>query len=208
MREWLGRKFARFTANVLMRSPRSWRLFRGLTRRQFDSLASRWDTIRTSEHLAPYERALDALPAPPRRALDLGTGTGDGAFAIARKFPEAEVVGVDLAEQMLAGARRKLPDELSSRLRFEQADASQLPFDDESFDLVAHANMFPFFDELDRVLTPDGWVLFAFSGGAQTPIYVPFDRLRKELESRGFTDFADFAAGNGTALLARKGRSS
>ena len=208
MREWLGRKFARFAANVLVRSPRSWRFFRALTRRQFDSLAPRWDVIRMPEHLAPYERALDALPAPPRRALDLGTGTGAGAFAIARRFPQAEVVGLDLTEQMVDRARSKVPGELSERVRFDVGDASRLPYGDESFDLVAHANMFPFFDELERVLAPNGWVLFAFSSGAQTPIYVPFGRLRSELERRGFTDFADFAAGNGTALLARKARPS
>jgi malonyl-CoA O-methyltransferase len=208
VRQWIGRKFARFAANVLVRSPRSWRLFRALTRRQFDSLAPEWDTILTPEHLAPYERALDALPVAPRRALDLGTGTGAGAFAIARRFPQVEVVGLDLAEQMVERARSKVPAELSARVRFEVGDASRLPHDDESFDLVAHANMFPFFDELDRVLARGGWVLFAFSGGAQTPIYVPFDRLRSELEKLGFTDFADFAAGNGTALLARKARPS
>ena len=48
-------------------------------------------------------------------------------------------------------------------------------------------------------------MLFAFSGGDATPIYVAPERLRAELEGRGFTEFADFAAGHGTALLARKG---
>jgi len=45
----------------------------------------------------------------------------------------------------------------------------------------------------------------AFSGGAETPIYVPPDRLRRELGRRGFADFADFSTDPGTALLARKG---
>jgi hypothetical protein len=50
--------------------------------------------------------------------------------------------------------------------------------------------------------------LFAFSGGSETPIYVPFDRLRGELGKRGFTDFADFSVGRGTALLAHKATTS
>jgi SAM-dependent methyltransferase len=204
MRRWLAQRFARLTANALVRRPRVWRFFRGPTRRMFGGLAAEWDTILMPDHLAPYEHALGALPAPPRRALDLGTGTGAGALAIARRFPQAEVVGVDLAEQMVERARLKLPNELSGRVRFEVGDASRLPYDDGSFDLVAHANMFPFFDELDRVLASNGWTLFAFSGGAETPIYVPFDRLRSELKRRGFTDFADFEVGRGTALLARK----
>ena len=64
--------------------------------------------------------------------------------------------------------------------------------------------MIPFFDELARVVAPGGWVLFAFSAGPETPIYVPPERLRAELSVRGFMDFAEFAAGNGTALVARK----
>jgi hypothetical protein len=54
------------------------------------------------------------------------------------------------------------------------------------------------------VLAPGGHALFAFSSGATTPIYVPMEKLRAELEPRGFTDFAEFNAGRGNALLARK----
>jgi hypothetical protein len=107
---------------------------------------------------------------------------------------------------MLAEAERKTPRELRDRVTFERGDASDLQYPDGSFDLVAHANMIPFFDELDRVLVRGGQVLFAFSVGASTPIYVPAERLREELERRGFTDFADFDVSGGTALLARKGK--
>ena len=48
-------------------------------------------------------------------------------------------------------------------------------------------------------------ILYAFSSGAGTPIYVPIQRLREELAKRGFTDFAEFYVARGTALLARKG---
>ena len=65
--------------------------------------------------------------------------------------------------------------------------------------------MIPFFPELGRVTAPGGAVVFSFSGGADTPIYVPSEVLRQELSDHGFTEFADFAAGNGTALVARKG---
>ena len=200
----LGRRFARLTTNVVVRRPRLWRVFRWATRLQFDRLAPVWDTMRTPEHLAPFERALEAIDQAPERALDVGTGTGAAAFAIARRFPEADVVGVDLSEGMLAEARRKTPPELAARVRFQQADGARLPFADRTFQLVGLANMIPFFDELERVIAPGGWAVFSFSAGPETPIWVPPERLRHELAAVGFTDFADFRAGNGTALLARK----
>lgn len=201
----LGKKFARVATNASVRSPFLWRLFRPLVRRQFDSLAPVWDTMRSPASFLAYDTGLAAVEPPPRLALDLGTGTGEGAFAIARRFPEAEVVGVDVADQMLSEARRKTPPELEQRVRFEHADASALPFADASFELVTHANMIPFFDELTRVLAPGGQALFAFSAGPDTPIYVSPERLRSQLESRGFAEFADFAPSQGTAVLARKG---
>jgi ubiquinone/menaquinone biosynthesis C-methylase UbiE len=168
-------------------------------RREFDKLAPLWDERRSADAFAPVEAALAALPEAPRHALDLGTGTGSVAQVVADRFPEAEVTGVDVSPKMVEVARAK-----GTRVRFEVADAERLPYADGAFELVTLGNMIPFFDELARVTATDGHVLFAFSAGDQTPIYVPSERLRAELGRRGFADFADFSAGRGTALLARK----
>ena len=202
--EQLGRKFARFTTNQVVRRPWAWRLLRRLTRLQFNRMAPVWDQRRTPEAFASLEAALDSIDTPPKRALDLGTGTGRAAFILANRYPDAEVVGVDVAAEMLADARSRMPPELADRVRFEEVDAERLPYPDASFDLVSLANMIPFFDELARVTAPGGEVVFSFSAGPETPIYVPPELLRKELSKRGFTDFAEFAAGAGTALVARK----
>ena len=202
--EALGRRFARFTTNQVVRRPFLWRLFRRLTRLQFARLAPVWDSMRSPFSLAPFEAALATVEPPPRRVLDLGTGTGAGALLVARRFPEAEVVGVDLAPAMVERARQNVPAELADRVRFEVGDAERIAYGDAAFELVTLANMIPFFDEIDRVLAPGGTILFAFSAGPETPIYVPPERLRDELGRRGYSNFAEFAAGNGTALVARK----
>ena len=203
-RQDLGRKFARVATNAAVRSPFLWRLFRPLVRKQFDAIAPVWDRMRMEDTFAPFEAALAAVDPKPRKVLDLGTGTGEGAFLAARALPEAEIVGADMAEQMLEQARRRTPPELAGRVRFERADASALSYADGAFELVTHANMIPFFDEVARVVAPGGQALFAFSSGDTTPIYVPVERIRDELQRRGFTDFAEFEAGRGVALLARK----
>ncbi|HYA08381.1 MAG TPA: methyltransferase domain-containing protein, partial [Gaiellaceae bacterium] len=96
------------------------------------------------------------------------------------------------------------PSELAPRVVFQVGDASELPFDDAAFELVTLANMIPFFDELARVTASGGTVVFSFSRGAETPIYVSPERIRRELGRRGFSQFADFSAGPATALLARR----
>jgi len=201
----LGRRFARLTTNAVVARPRLWRVFRWLTRAQFSRLAPVWDSMRRPEAFAALERALDELPEAPKRVLDLGTGTGLAAFVAARRFFGAEVVGVDLAAAMVEQARERTPPELAERVRFEQADGARLPFQDGAFDLVQLANMIPFFAELARVVAAGGHLVLSFSAGPETPIWVPPERLRRELSAHGFADFADFEAEGGTALLARKG---
>lgn len=64
------------------------------------------------------------------RILDLATGTGKQAFAFAKMG--SDVVGVDLSEDMLGVAIRA---NKYDNLRFEIADATRLPFEDNSFDI-------------------------------------------------------------------------
>jgi SAM-dependent methyltransferase len=193
-----GQRFARLVTTVVVRAPGAWRLFRGPLTRGFDRLAPTWETRVGEEGLRPLRAAVAALP-PPARVLDLGTGTGRAARLLAGLWPEAEVVGADVSAGMLEEARR-----LGGRVRYELADSASLPYADGSFELVALCNMIPFFDEVARVTAAGGHVAVAFSMGDRTPIFVPLERLRAELERRGFTHVADFAEGGGTALLARK----
>jgi ubiquinone/menaquinone biosynthesis C-methylase UbiE len=165
---------------------------------QFDKLAPVWHELLSDDGERPFDAALERIPAA-ERVLDVGTGTGRGVLAIAARFPEAEVTGIDVAPAMIEEARRRVPG-----ASFEVGDAAHLPFEDGSFDLVTHSNMIPFLDEVKRVLQPGGWTLFVWSGGAGTPIYVGPERMRAELEGRGFTDFAEIAAGRGTGVLARR----
>ncbi|HSP72565.1 MAG TPA: class I SAM-dependent methyltransferase [Gaiellaceae bacterium] len=198
-----GQRLARLATGAVVSTPWLWRAFRGPLRSHFDHLAPRWDEIVGPGHLDAVRAALAEVP-PPRRALDLGTGTGAAAFLLAERYPEAEIVGVDLAPEMVAAAEAKIPAALAGRVRFLEADAAALPLPTDSCQLVVLANMIPFFDEIGRVLAAEGTLLAGFSRGAATPIYVPPRRLRAELEGRGFVHFADFAAGPGTCLLARR----
>jgi trans-aconitate methyltransferase len=195
----VGQRFARLATTVVVRAPFAWRFFRGPLTRTFDKLAPSWEGRISDERLRPMVVALGALPAAPARALDVGTGTGRVARVLADRWPETEVVGVDVSTGMIEEARR-----LEPRVQFDVGDSASLPYGDGAFDLVTLNNMIPFFDEVARVTAPGGHVAVGFSMGDQTPIYVPLSRIRGEFERRGFTHVADFAEGAGTALLARK----
>ena len=190
---------ARLVTALVVTSPRLWRLLRGPFRRYFTCLAPRWDGIVSPGDLDALALALGDVPAP-RRALDVGTGTGNAALLVAERFPDAEVTGVDLSPAMVAAARAKAP----GRVRFEVADAAALPVESGSCDLVTLANMIPFFDELARVVAPAGTLCIGYSEGPATPIWVPPDRLRAELSRRGFTHVREYRAGEATCLRARR----
>jgi SAM-dependent methyltransferase len=200
----LGKRFARLATRAVVARPRLWPLFRGPLRKQFDWMAPAWEGRRGPEDLMSLAAALDRLGGPPRRVLDVGSGTGLAARLVARRFPNAEVVGVDLSGAMVAEARRLLPAEHDARVRFQVADASELPFADGEFDLVVLLNMIPFFGELARVTAPGGTAVLAWSSGPGTPIYVPPERVRSGLAPFGFEGFEAVAAGAATAVIARK----
>jgi ubiquinone/menaquinone biosynthesis C-methylase UbiE len=198
-----GQRFARFVTDTVVRRPAVWRLLRLPLRRMFDGLASTWDTRIGPHHLWALDLALEGVSAPTH-VLDLGTGTGVVARALAERYPEAEVVGIDLSPGMIEEARRQLPSALGGRVRFEVGDAAALAVPDGAFELVVLSNMIPFSDELARVVAPGGTLALSFSRGTETPIYVAPARLREELGRRGFAEFAEFSAEPATALRAKR----
>lgn len=91
---------------------------------------------RIAHQLAPMHDHLVArlAPRPGERWLDIATGTGAVAQRAARAG--ARVTGVDFARELLSTARALARDE-SLDIRFDEADAEQLPYEDESFDVVS-----------------------------------------------------------------------
>jgi len=105
-----------------------------------------------------------ATPEKASSVLDLCTGTGDLAFAFARRFgSETHVIGLDFVGSMLERAVEKLQREPSGRISFLQADATAIPFPSSSFDIVCIAFGIRNIPKLDsclsevlRVLKPNG----------------------------------------------------
>src|SRR5581483_7568426 len=100
-----------------------------------------------------WRRALvEAIdPRPGERVLDVATGTGLVAFALAARG--AEVVGLDQSEDMLAGARarqaRARPTGASHAgdVSFVRGEAEQLPFPDDSFDALTFTYLLRYVDD-------------------------------------------------------------
>lgn len=74
---------------------------------------------------------------PGMSILDTGCGTGFLARLLARTLAAVQVVGLEADEKMLALAEQMLAGEgLTSQVEFRQGDAYQIPYPDQTFDLV------------------------------------------------------------------------
>ncbi len=131
---------------------------------------------------------VDAVrPQPHWRALDVATGAGHCALAIAPRV--AHVVALDLTEQMLVTAARLASERGITNLETRAGDAEALPFPDETFDLVTCRIAFHHFPnparavaEFVRVLVPGGTLGFtdnvAVEDAEAAAYYDAFERLR------------------------------
>jgi len=108
----------------------------------FDRIAGRYDAMNSvmtaGMHHRWRERAADRADLRPGdTALDVCCGTGDLALELARRVaPGGRVVGCDFSEPMLDLAREKASEHGADGVRFEWADALQLPYDAGRFDAV------------------------------------------------------------------------
>jgi SAM-dependent methyltransferase len=107
-----------------------------------------------------------ARPGPEDVVLDVATGTGHTALAVAEYA--SEVIGVDVSSKMLAEARRLAADQGRGNVRFVEGSAEALPFPDNHFTLVTarHAphhfrSVETFLAEVFRVLKTGGRFVLA-----------------------------------------------
>lgn len=161
----------------------------------FDRIAGVYDLMNTAMtagmHHRWRERAADLAGLEEGgSALDVCCGTGDLALELAgRVGPEGTVIGCDFAERMLDAARAKAARRGVTGVRFEWADALELPYPDGSFDATTIgfgarnlANLDRGLAELRRVVRPGGrLVILEITQPTRAPLSafysVWFDRI-------------------------------
>lgn len=191
-------------SRLIARYPASWPLLSGSVRRFFDTRADRWDErtgAGTVEHLAPLAAAVGHLEASPERILDLGCGTGEAALFLAREYPRASIRGIDISPEMIECARQKIGLDPEARIAFKVGDAADLPFPDQSFDLICQVNVPLFYRELDRVLRPGGSLIIVSTSGTSTPFHTPVSVSIEKLEGVGMSLVTQGEVGSGVFLL-------
>ena len=163
-------------------------------------------------HLPPEnrEQILSLLKIEPGyRILDVGCGSGEFTRYIAEAHPDAVFVGVDREPQLIEYAR----NQNSSNISYEIADALQLPFSDNSFDLVVSHTFFTSVSEpatamkeMQRVcktnrkiisITPDSFMRIPHSRGhyVDTPWMAEYRSLKTKLDKLFFEKASGYIFG-------------
>ena len=146
--------------------------FAGQVNRMFDRVAGRYDLLNSLMTAGLHHRWRERAAARTGlgsgdSALDVCCGTGDLSLELAKLVaPEGRVVGCDFSEPMLDLAREKAAERGVDGVRFEWADALELPYDGGRFDGVTVgfgvrnlADLDRGLRELARVLKPGGRVV-------------------------------------------------
>jgi len=125
-----------------------------------------------TEALVAYAR-----PKPGMNVLDLASGTGEPAISLAsRVLPGGHVTALDLSRELLDVASQRAQDRKLTNVSTHEADAHELPFPDDSFDLVTSRFGVMFFDnralsEAHRVLKSGARACFLAWGPFEQPFW-------------------------------------
>jgi ubiquinone/menaquinone biosynthesis C-methylase UbiE len=166
---------------------------------RFDSLTGLFDPVsKLTTREGAFKRCVleRAALVEGQRVLDLACGTGTLALAAARSVPGLRVTGVDGDPAILERARAKAGGEVA----FDQGLSTELPYEDESFDVVLSTLFFHHLseeaklrsaEEVRRVLRPAGRGVIGDVGRPQDPLMRVAVRLTVQL-----LDGLDVTSGN------------
>ena len=150
----------------------------------FDRISPKYDAL---NHLLSFnidkvwrrKTAKAVAKSHPNTILDLATGTADLAIAMAKRNPQAHILGMDISEKMLdIGKEKVMHQNLANQIELRLGDAASLPFEDDSFDAITVAFGVRNFEdlgkglsEISRVLKPGGQaVILEFSMPERFPV--------------------------------------
>lgn len=143
-------------------------------RRAFDRAARDYDAAAVLQREVGERllERLDLTTVVPQRILDVGCGTGRPTRALVERYPAAQVVGADIAPNMLKLAgERPWYQPWKKTASFTCADATALPFASSSFDILYASLVLQWCEDLDatllewrRLLKPHGLLLFSTLG--------------------------------------------
>ena len=156
----------------------------------FDAIARRYDLMNRlmtgGLDVASRSVTVDTVyPELVRTAVDIGCGTGDLAFALAKRAPRARILGIDFSARMLEHAAiKRVSGVPSDQVRFLRGDGMRLPVADDSTDAVVSAwvlrnvaDVSQVFSEAFRILRPGGRVAFLELTPVRSKWFRPLFRL-------------------------------
>jgi SAM-dependent methyltransferase len=161
----------------------------------FDALAPEWHTRTSPERDAVVTDALARGAGDDGGDVCVELGSGIGAYTPSLAGRWRRVLAVEVSVAML----RLAPSDVGHRVL---ADGSRLPLTPGSASAVVLVNCFLFPEEVDRVLAPDGVVVWVNSSGAETPIHLPSADVVAALPGRW--QGVESTAGVGTWCVVRR----
>jgi SAM-dependent methyltransferase len=161
----------------------------------FDELAPDWHTRTSPERDAVVADALARGVGDVRGDVCVELGSGIGAYTPSLAERWRRVLAVEVSLEML----RLAPSDVGCRLL---ADGSRLPLGSGTVAAVVLVNCFLFPREVDRVLAPEGVLVWVNSSGAETPIHLPPLDVVAALPGRW--DGVESAAGAGIWCVLRR----
>lgn len=150
----------------------------------YDRLSGWYDQIIYPFERTAIARGLEVASVGSGEAvLEIGTGTGNTLLQLAEDAGHTgRVVGIDLSSEMVERTRAKLASQDLSHASVQQGDATNLPFADDTFDVIvmtftlelfSEKDLLTVLDEVDRVLNEDGRfvVLSLYREGRMAKLY-------------------------------------
>ncbi len=147
-----------------------------LARRSFERAAATYDAaaVLQDEVCRRMLSRLDYIKLRPAAILDAGSGTGNALAALAKRYPEARIIGLDIALAMLSRGRQRLPwwkSLLARRPHAVCGDIERLPLANAAVGMVWSNLTLQWvnepqrvFAEMQRVLSPGGLLMFSSFG--------------------------------------------